>query len=93
MAEKKKKPAFETKTEDMAAKVGGKDTKVTAVTQTVDEDKEILSADTGQVSTDDTMPKVDPSLMDTEDMSKYKVDTIGPEDSTVGKVATTNALI
>lgn len=88
------KPPFETATEKMAAKVGTDDTEVTAVTQTVDEDKEILSSDTGQVSTDDTMPKVDPSLMGTTDMSKFKVDTVSaPEDSTIGKVATTTSAL
>ena len=43
---------FEKKTETMAAKVGTDATQVTGVTQTVDEDNEIISAGTGQVSTE-----------------------------------------
>jgi len=85
---------FEKTTEEQAALVGTDATKVKPVLQTIDEDKEILSADTGKLSTDETMPTVDPSLLDEADMSQYNVDKVTrPEDSTIGKVAeTTSAL-
>ena len=75
---------FEKKTETMAAKVGTDATQVTGVTQQV-QDNEIISAGTGQFL-DATMPTVDPSLMDTSNMSQYDIKTPDAPDENLGKV-------
>ena len=66
---------FEKKTEEMAAKVGTDATKVKAVKQEV-KDEELLKQGSADLATDDTMPTVDPTLMDTTDMTQY--DVAGP---------------
>ena len=66
---------FEKKTEEMAAKVGTDATKVKAVKQEV-KDEELLKQGSADLATDDTMPTVDPTLMDTTNMSEY--DVAGP---------------
>ena len=59
----------------MAAKVGTDATKVKAVKQEV-KDEELLKQGSADLATDDTMPTVDPTLMDTTDMTQY--DVAGP---------------
>tara|TARA_R100000278_G_C5474336_1_gene165725 strand:- start:619 stop:2043 length:1425 start_codon:yes stop_codon:yes gene_type:complete len=89
---------FEKKTETMAAKVGTDATQVTGVTQTV-KDNELLSDTDVTLSTkkkpDDVttqqegasyMPAVDPTLMDTADMSQYNVDRPSPSKEDLGQV-------
>ena len=89
---------FEKKTETMAAKVGTDATQVTGVTQTV-KDNELLSDENVTLSTakrpdevttqqagTNYMPTVDPSLMDTSDMSQYDIKTPDAPDENLGKV-------
>ena len=89
---------FEKKTETMAAKVGTDATQVTGVTQTV-KDNELLSDTDVTLSTkkkpDDVttqqegasyMPAVDPTLMDTADMSQYNVNRPSPSKEDLGQV-------
>lgn len=89
---------FEKKTETMAAKVGTDATQVTGVTQKV-KDNELLSDKNVTLSTakrpdevttqqagTNYMPTVDPSLMDTSDMSQYDIKTPDAPDENLGKV-------